>query len=353
MSSAFEIELWDARRPQSLAQLARAGVTRDMTRGRAWRRTSRGWFVPSDAPTNSTQRILEATPLVPAGGALAGWAAAYVLGVDHLDGRDPYTMDPLPVSVQLGRDVGRATYPGVGVLRERLPAAHRQTWHGLPVTTPLRTLFDGARWASDLVEAVVFLDQAAHALELKLRDLETWCVPGARWPGITQLRAALRLADARSASPWESRLRMFYEREAQLPRPLVNRPVFDLEENFLGTPDLLDPDAGLATEFDGQEHRGRRQHRSDNHREEKLEGVNLTVCRVDSLDLGVRAAAAPTPVSVRPGNETRPEAGPLDAGRAGVVAAPTTGRVIRRLARSGGSSMNERPGTRQSRRGSE
>lgn len=45
---------------------------------------------------------------------------------------------------------------------------------------------------------------------------------------------------------------MFYEFEAQLPRPLVNRPVFDLEENFLGMPDLLDPEAGLATEFDGK-----------------------------------------------------------------------------------------------------
>ena len=78
---------------------------------------------------------------------------------------------------------------------------------------------------------------------------------------------------------------MFYECTARLPRPLVNRPVFDLNEKFLGTPDLLDPEAGLATEFDGKDHRGRRQHRSDNHREEKLESVNLTVCRVDSLDM--------------------------------------------------------------------
>ena len=74
-------------------------------------------------------------------------------------------------------------------------------------------------------------------------------------------------------------------REAGLARPLVNQPVFDREERFLGIPDLLDPEAGLATEFDGQGHRNRRRHRSDNHREERLEGVNLTVCRVDSLDL--------------------------------------------------------------------
>jgi len=61
--------------------------------------------------------------------------------------------------------------------------------------------------------------------------------------------------------------------------------VFDLEGNFLGIPDLLDPEAGLVLEFDGKDHRQRRQHQADNIREEKLEVVNLTVCRVDSLDL--------------------------------------------------------------------
>ena len=101
---------------------------------------------------------------------------------------------------------------------------------------------------------------------------------------MTQLRAALALANARSASPWESRLRMFYLLRARLPQPLVNVPVFDLSGNFLGIPDLFDPEAGLATEFDGQDHRRRDQHRADNIREEALEVVNLAVCRVDSLD---------------------------------------------------------------------
>ena len=78
---------------------------------------------------------------------------------------------------------------------------------------------------------------------------------------------------------------MFFMLRARLPRPLVNRPVFDLDGHFLGIPDLLDPEAGLVTEFDGRDHRERIQQRDDNIREEKLEVVNLTVCRVDSLDL--------------------------------------------------------------------
>jgi hypothetical protein len=156
MTSAFERELRAARWPQSLPDLVAAGVTADMTRSRRWRRSTRGFFVPADTPSTTTQRILDVSPLVPPGGAVAGWAAAYALGVGLLDGQDPFTMAVLPVPIHLGRDLGRLSPPGVRFARERLPAAHHQVVHGLPVTTPLRTMFDGGRWADSLTEAVVF-----------------------------------------------------------------------------------------------------------------------------------------------------------------------------------------------------
>ena len=286
MTPTFDQELRTAHWPRSAAELAAAGTTRDMTRGPRWRRTSRGYFVPAGATaTTTTQRILDIAPLLSASGALAGWAAAYVHGVGKLDGRDPESLASLPIVVNLGRDVGRADTEGVHYVRERLPPGDRQLRHNLGVTTPERTAFDGARWASDLVEAVVFLDQVSHALRLPLADLARRYISGARWPGLQQFARALALAEPGSASPWESRLRMFYVLRAGLPRPLVNRPVFGLEGNFLGIPDLLDTEAGLATEFDGQDHRRRRQHQADNLREERLEAANLVVCRVDSLDL--------------------------------------------------------------------
>ena len=117
------------------------------------------------------------------------------------------------------------------------------------------------------------------------RSCRRWCDPGSNHPGVQQARQAIEFADARSASPWESRLRMFYVGEALLPRPEVNVPIFDLDGDLLGIGDLLDPEAGMVTEFDGQDHRLRRRHRADNLREEKLEAANLVVCRVDSLDL--------------------------------------------------------------------
>jgi hypothetical protein len=285
MATKFDQELRVAYWPRSAADLAAAGTTRDMTRGPRWRRTSRGYFVPTEAAPTTTQRILDITPLLPTSGALAGWAAAYVHGVEQLDGRDPESLTDLPIVVNLGRDLGRADTQGVHYVRERLPAGDQQVRHDLCVTTPERTAFDGARWASDLVEAVVFLDQVCHALSVSPADLARRYLPGGRWPDLERFRKALALAEPDSASPWETRLRMFYRLRARLPRPLVNRPVFDLDGNFLGIPDLFDPEAGLVTEFDGQDHRRRRQHQADNLREERLESANLVVCRVDSLDL--------------------------------------------------------------------
>ncbi len=241
--------------------------------------------MPADTTMTATQRILDAAPLIPATGALSGWAAAYVLGVDALDGLDPFTMDPLPLRVNLGGTAGRVNQNGIVYVRDRLGASHRSVQHRLTVTTPARTAFDGARCAADLVEAVVFLDMVAHALELDLTEVRALAEPPGWWRGVGQAREAMAWADARSASPWESRLRMFYQRQAGLPRPAVNVPIFDLDERFLGIADLFDEEAGLVTEFDGQDHRKRRQHRADNLREEELEGTNLTVCRVDSLDM--------------------------------------------------------------------
>jgi len=285
MRTAFERDLATAEWPRSAAELASKGVTRADTRSRNWRRTSRGYFVPANVPEGSAgQRILNAAPLIPGRGALAGWAAAYVHGADLLDGLDPETMRPLPVTINLGNDLGRADTRDVRYVRDQLSHDDRQVRYGIPVTSPVRTALDGARWAVDPVEAVVFLDQITRALDLRVDDLIAAAAASHR-AGMPLVRRVLPLVEPASANPWESRLRMFYIGPAGLPRPLVNRPIFDLDEHLLGIGDLFDPEAGLVGEFDGQDHRLRRQHRADNLREEKLEGANLVVCRVDSLDL--------------------------------------------------------------------
>ena len=203
-------------------------------------------------------------------------------------------MAPLPATVLLGSDIGREDLPLVRFRRARLDPNETMAVHGLVVTTPLRTWAEAVLEGPDLVEAVVAGDMVAGALHLNPAALTRWCEANSRFRGMRRIRSALAWADSASASPWETRLRVFYRRQARLPKPLVNQPVFDLEERLLGVPDLLDPEAGLATEFDGQAHRRRRQHRADNLREEALESANLVVCRVDSLDF-----RSPVPLAER------------------------------------------------------
>lgn len=106
--------------------------------------------------------------------------------------------------------------------------------------------------------------------------------------GLEQARTAADLMRTEVWSPQESRLRYCYQIDAGLPRPILNVRVFDDDGVLIGHPDLFDPEAALATEFDGAHHRDREQHRKDNIREEHFESVGVTVVRSDSLDLRPR-----------------------------------------------------------------
>jgi hypothetical protein len=286
--SRFRAELKVACLPVEATELLQGrGVSEYSLRGRGWRQTSRGWYVPSsvDRDSSPTQRIVESIPLIPAEGALAGWAAAFVHGVDQLDGRDPWTFAPQPVPIVRGADRGHIPRDWLVSYRDRLQNGDVVVVQGLPVTSPLRTAFDGSRRAGSLAEAVAFIDAMAHTERIAIAELASYIVDHPGWRGISLARRACALAHPGALSTWESRQRLFHVVEAELPTPLVNQPIFDLSGGLLGIADLFDPDAGLVHEFDGQFHRERTQHRRDNVREESFESTGLIVVRSDSLDL--------------------------------------------------------------------
>lgn len=215
---------------------------------------------------------------------MGGWAAAYWTGVRFLDGT--WRGLPTPILLCLG-DRGRLRDgAGVTLCRSRLAVPDVTTVRGLPVTTPVRTAFDGTRLAPTLVEAVVFLDMLLAAGILKPAEFAAY-LPEHRpvWKGVGQARDALALADRATKSPPETRLRMLWMLRAGLPRPLVNRPVFTLDGRLIGVPDLLDPDSATVGEYDGEEHRELPNHTSDNVREEDLEDHGMVVTRVTRLDM--------------------------------------------------------------------
>jgi len=285
----FLTELMSALPPRSRQDLIAVGVTPGRLRGSGWRTTSRGFFCPRSSGDDAlerrtpTQRILEALPTLPDGGVLGGWAAAYVHGVDWLDGvgRDGR---PEAVTVVLGCLVDHrpdAPYGYRGLLQPDEAAVR----HGVPVTSLERTAFDCARWAPNVAEAVVRLDAVLHHTELTAPELRDWLPRVKGWRGVRQVRHGLTLADARVLSPWESRLRMLMVVTGCLPAPEVNVAVRDRRTGALaGFADLLDSGAGLVVEYDGAGHRDQVQHHRDNWREEGLEALGLIVVRVDSLD---------------------------------------------------------------------
>jgi hypothetical protein len=284
--SRFQREHPSCHLPRSTGELVASGITKDMLRGPRWRRTSRGFYVPSSAPAGCpTQRILDTAPLLGEVHVISGWAAAFVAGVDQLDGRDHLSLAPMPVDVVLTGDLGRASTVHVTYHRGTLAAGEQRRLHGLRVTDAARTILDGASWASDLTEAVALVDACLHAGLLTLPRFRDHLETRHGLDGLPQARAAVILADPATRSSWESRLRVFVVRQADLPRPLVNTPVFDSGGRLLGIPDLLLVDAGVAVEFDGAHHRTPRQHRDDNEREERLESAGLLVVRVAALDL--------------------------------------------------------------------
>jgi hypothetical protein len=269
----------------------RTGPTRSQLRGDSWQRSSYGLFVPRSAPATTRQRIVEASARLPGYGAVGGWAAAYWQGVTYLNGQ--WAGEPTPVLLCLG-DLGNIRpSAGVTVCRARMRPADVCEVDGLSVTTPVRTTFDGARMAPSLTEATVFVDMMLRSRLVTIAELSSYAaLHRPAWKGVGQVRDAYRFADERSASPMETRLRMLWMLRAELPRPLVNAPVFNWREELVGIVDLLDPEAGTVGEYDGGQHRELAEHTADNVREEALEDLGLVVTRVTGPNMRVRDETA-------------------------------------------------------------
>jgi very-short-patch-repair endonuclease len=149
---------------------------------------------------------------------------------------------------------------------------------GLPVTTPLRTAFDCARWLSQ-TEAVVVVDALGHDGLLCSDDLTQYAEThrGLRW--VTRARAAAQLADPRSESPMETRLRLLLIRHgitSLVPQVVV------VHGRFTARLDLAAERLKVAAEYDGADHWEQR--RADDRRRDTLRALGWTIIVVSAED---------------------------------------------------------------------
>lgn len=276
--------------PVRVDPAALRGPTRRQARGPGWRRTSRGLFVPAGTPSDGAeQRIVEAAAVLPRGGGVTGWAALRWSGGAWFDGMEPGGQTPLPVTLAIG-DSRILAQPGFEVSEEHLRPYDMEELDGLPLTSAVRSVTYLMRHASTLLEAVTALDMAAYNDLVSVNEVLAYQPTLPAWTGIPLCRKASVLADENAWSPREVKVRLTWTMLAELPRPLCNRPVFDRAGRHVATPDLLDEEAGVALEYDGELHLAGAQRRRDRDREEALRRVGLEYLTVMAGDSDERVA---------------------------------------------------------------
>lgn len=260
------------------------GPTRKEARGPGWRRTSHGFYVPSSVPTDDVrQRIVEASVLVPPGGAINGWASLSWVGGRWFDGRTP-SGGRLAVPIVISTFDIRPQR-GIRLSGEGLDPAMVRWVDGIPITDPRFATSYEMRYAATDHAAVVVLDLAAYSDLVSIEEMEEFLATQSGWTGVPRARRALMHADENAWSPPEVDLREVWEVIAGRPRPVCNRPIFDLRTGaHIGTPDVFDPVAGVSGEYDGEIHLVRHQRDHDLRREGDFRAHAIEIATMTASD---------------------------------------------------------------------
>jgi hypothetical protein len=260
------------------------GPTQRQAKSPEWRRSSRGLYVPADVELTVEQRIAEAGALLPAYGGITGWAGLRWLGARWFDGIRGG--DRLPVTLAIG-DRSIRPQPAFGIVtsEERMDPAELDVFRGLRVTSALRSVLFLMRYAESKTEAVQHAEMAAYDDLVSRDELLAFLAVNMGWTGIDLARTGADDMSENAWSPIEVTMRRVWEHEARRPRPLCNHPVFDLNGRHLGTPDLIDPIAGVAGEYNSSLHLEGSQRATDVEREHRFRGAGLEFVEMITSDL--------------------------------------------------------------------
>lgn len=183
--------------------LARGDLTRQQLRGPGWRRLLRDVYADAQLPVTHGLYVAAARLVMPAQAVIAGRSAGWLYGVEELAS----ATDPVEVLVADAHRFGPVA--GLRIRTTlRLGRADVDDRNGLRTTGPVRTAMDIARTAPTLIEAVTALDLLLARNVVSATRLVQEAggpLPSRR---CAQAQRAVHLADARSESPQESRLRV-------------------------------------------------------------------------------------------------------------------------------------------------
>lgn len=233
-------------------------------------------------PLTVEQRIVEAWAGLPMS-TVTGWAALRLYGGGFFDGLAADGRRQLDVPLLIPHSHRPSTGTGRQVVRVRAPFDTYERF-GIPATSPERSVIEAVRWAASLRDGVVAIDMAVAARITTVAQVLRHLASLSPLKGGPKVRQALGLADAHCRSPQESRLRLIWMIDAGFPPRLMNRGIWDDTGQLIGVPDLFDPVAGVAGEYDRAFHRDRARHRRDVARGEGFRGVGIETFTVVADD---------------------------------------------------------------------
>ena len=303
------------KRPFSLKEARKAGLTLSSLRGRAWRRLGAELYCWQGLRPDSLLVLSAWRRLLPLDAVFAGATAAWILGLDF----DPTS----PVEIVVPHGSGIRSRPGLSVRRCEIPSHEAITVRGLRTTTLPRTLRDlYVKWPA--VEALVAIDMAIHSGLTDAATLSRQAEAAKGRAGARRMRA-LALMAAPAESPMETRLRWLLI-QAGLPRPEVQTDLRDGDGRFIGRADLYYPAARLVLEYDGGNHRDRLV--EDNRRQNLLINAGFRLLRFTAGDIHNRPEVVEAQVRGALGTASQHTLGAIRAEKA---AANSIGRCNREL----------------------
>jgi very-short-patch-repair endonuclease len=188
---------------------------------------------------------------------------------------------PLPPELTVvGRNPGER--PGIRVHRSKhLDRRDVRTRHGLPVTSPSRTVIDLAATNASDTELERVIAEGRNQGLVRRGELEKALERAGSRPGTARLRALLRAEGDPGITRSEGeRVLRRYLRAAGLPQPVTNRKLGGWE------PDFLWPSEKVIVELDSWPfHRDRRAFERDRRKDMELRDAGYTVIRITGRQL--------------------------------------------------------------------
>lgn len=171
----------------------------------------------------------------------------------------------LPIIASTDSEAPHHDRRGVYVRRCAVPNEDRQSVDGVRVASPEWTILELAEDLA-LIDLVCVINAAVRRGDTTLERLRARVVPRRR--GARTMRRALRLADPRSESWWETVLRLAHVLCDIEVEPQVE--LRDADGMFVARLDLRIKGTDRGVEYDGADHRDRERHREDLAREKRL-----------------------------------------------------------------------------------